>query len=211
MRTPDRSFLAAADVALDLLADPAVEARWAADSVLERMTVGMLACHLGRQLVRAAEILPVPANAAPLDAPEEHYRRAAWVRAPSLDDPANDRSTDAAEAEAGPGPMLDRCRGARREVGQLLEAGGAQDVVTIPWQGWSLRREDFLLTRLVEVVVHSDDLARSVGVATPEFPRDVAGPVLHLLVELSAERHGQAAIVSALARRERMPDTISAF
>ena len=42
----------------------------------------------------------------------------------------------------------------------------------IPWQGWSLTAHDFLVTRLMEIVVHSDDLAASVGLPTPEFPDD---------------------------------------
>ena len=64
---------------------------------------------------------------------------------------------------------------------------------------------------MVEIVVHTDDLARSIDVPTPAFPDDVYRPVLHLLAELATERHGQAALTSALTRRERMPDTVSAF
>lgn len=207
----DRAFLAASEVALDLVGLPVVETRWTDPSALERMTVGMLACHLGRQVVRVREILPVPAAGEPIDAAKEHYHRAAWVRADSLDDPANNRTNDESDAAAGFAALVDRCRAAQREVRALLEGPGAQPVVTIPWQGWSLTRADFLLTRLVETVVHSDDLARSVGVPTPEFPADAYVPVLHLLAELATERHGQAAMISALSRRERMPATISAF
>ena len=46
----------------------------------------------------------------------------------------------------------------------------------IPWQGWSLTAHDFLVTRLMEIVVHADDLAASVGLPTPEFPDDVLVP-----------------------------------
>lgn len=211
MQPTDRAFLAASDIALALVARPEVEARWAAASALERMTVGMLACHLGRQVVRAAEILAAPATGEPIDGVDDHYRRAAWVTAESLDDPANDRTNDEVDAAAGFAATVGRCRAARRDVQALLDASTAPAVVTIPWQGWSLRRADFLVTRLVEIVVHSDDLARSVDVPTPEFPADAYLPVLHLLAELAAERHGQAAMTSALARRERMPATISAF
>lgn len=59
--------------------------------------------------------------------------------------------------------------------------------------------------------MHSDDLARSVDVPTPHFPTDAFRPVAHLLADLAAERHGQAALVSALSRRERQPENISAF
>jgi hypothetical protein len=63
----------------------------------------------------------------------------------------------------------------------------------------------------MEFVVHSDDLAVSVGIEPPTLPEAVLGPVLALLVGVSLQRHGQAAVVRALSRRERAPDTISAF
>ena len=93
---------------------------------------------------------------------------------------------------------------------RLLAAGTACDVVLIPWQGWSLRRDDFLLTRMLEIVVHADDLAVSAGVRTPEFPAGVFAPVRDLLVRLAVKRHGQSAVIGALTRSERT-QAISAF
>jgi len=95
-------------------------------------------------------------------------------------------------------------------IRDLLATGAARDVVLIPWQGWSLRRDDFLLTRLLEIVVHADDLALSVAIATPEFPDEVFVPVRDLLVRLAVRRHGQSAIIGALSRQERSR-AISAF
>jgi mycothiol maleylpyruvate isomerase-like protein len=207
----DGPFLAGAHVVADLLSRDEVVRQWSDDSKLPRMTVGMLACHLGRQLVAAERILPVPAESAPLDEAADHYRRAAWVTAESLDDPANDRTTDEREAAAGHEALLDRTTSALDTVTHLLTTGTAQPVVTIPWQGWSLRRADFLLTRLVEIVVHTDDLARSLAIATPEFPAPTYRPVLHLLADLATERHGQATLTSALSRHERQPSNLSAF
>lgn len=207
----DEVFVAGGRIALDLLERDTVSDRWEEPSVLERMTVGMLACHLGRQFVRAEEILTTPATGQPIPEADEHYRRAAWVTASDLDDPSQDRSTDEAEAAAGPVAMRERSRSALDAVANLLERGAAHYIVTIPWQGWSLHRSDFLLTRAVEIVTHTDDLARSIDVPTPDFPPAFFHPVAHLLVRLSAERRGQAAVTSALTRRERMPATISAF
>jgi hypothetical protein len=72
------------------------------------------------------------------------------------------------------------------------------------------RRPDFLLTRLLEVVVHSDDLAVGVGVPTPEFPGPAFAPVRDLLVRLAVRRHGQSGLISTLARSERVRP-VSAF
>lgn len=68
----DDAFLTGGRIALDLLDRDEVAANWDAPSVLDRMTVGMLACHLGRQFVRAEEILPTPASGEPLAEVDEH-------------------------------------------------------------------------------------------------------------------------------------------
>jgi hypothetical protein len=199
----DTAFLTAATIAHNLVRRAEVADGWQQPSALPKMSVGALACHLGRQPVRAAELLPARTDVRPLDSAQAHYARAAWVRSSSPDDPANDRSTDDAEAELGAAALDVRVADAVAAVRGLLTGGTAQAVVLIPWQGWSLRREDFLLTRLLEIVVHSDDLAVSVGVPTPPFPDDVFTPVQDLLVRLAVVRHGQSAVIATLTRRER--------
>ncbi|MBO0772616.1 MAG: maleylpyruvate isomerase N-terminal domain-containing protein, partial [Actinobacteria bacterium] len=188
---------------LELIQRPEVAGGWERPSALPKMSVGALACHLGRQPVRAAELLPVATGVPPLDSADAHYHRAAWVTSSSPDDPANDRSTDDAEAALGAAALTDRAAGALETVRRLLGGGTACEVVLIPWQGWSLRRDDFLLTRMLEIVVHSGDLALSAGVPAPEFPDAVFAPVRDLLVRLAVHRHGQSAVVSALTRSER--------
>ena len=200
----------AAVVALDLIQRGEVREQWLMPSVLPKMSVGALACHLGRQVVRAAELLPMATDVPPLECADAHYHRAAWVMSASPDDPSNDRSTDDAEAALGAAALADRSAEALETARRLLAAGTARDVVLIPWQGWSLRRDDFLLTRMLEIVVHADDLAQSVGLRTPEFPAEVFAPVRDLLVRLAVERHGQSAVISALTRSERT-QAISAF
>jgi hypothetical protein len=205
----DAPFLTAAALSLGLLGLPQVGGRWASPSALPKMSVGALACHLGRQTVRAAELLCAATDLPSLGSADEHYQRAAWVTTTSPDDPANDRTLDDEEAEQGPAALVART-GSALETARGLLAEGVRDVVPIPWQGWSLARADFLLTRLLEIVVHSDDLAVSVGVPTPEFPEDVFGPVRDLLVRLAVRRHGQSAVIGTLTRTERAR-SISAF
>lgn len=172
--------------------------------------VGALACHLGRQVVRAAELLPVATDVPPLDSVDAHYGRAAWMTSSSPDDSPNDRSVDDAEAALGVAALQQRVSGALQTVCGLLKAGAAGAVVLIPWQGWALPRDHFLLTRMLEIVVHADDLALSIGVPTPQFPEVVFAPVRDLLVRLAVHRHGQSAVISALTRSEPA-GTISAF
>jgi hypothetical protein len=206
----DAVFPIAAAVALEMIQRSEVRDQWLLQSALPKMSIGALACHLGRQVVRAAELLPVATDVPPLDCVDTHYHQAAWVMSASPDDPPNDRTTDDAEAALGAAALADRSSGALQTVQRLLADGAARDVVAIPWQGWSLRRDDFLLTRMLEIVVHADDLALSIGVRTPEFPAEVFAPVGDLLLRLAVQRHGQSAVISALTRSERT-QVISAF
>ena len=81
----------------------------------------------------------------------------------------------------------------------------------MPWQDCSLPVDDFLVCRLLEIVVHADDLATSVGLPTPAFEDEIRDPVLALLAALSARRHGQDHVLRALSRAERAQGPLSAF
>jgi hypothetical protein len=208
--TLDDAFPAGASVCRDFLHGSEMDRRWADPSALPAMSTGALACHLSRQVTRAAELLVTPSDLPVLASVDEHYAHAAWVTSTSPDDPENDRSADDAEASLGHAAMLARLDADLAAVTRILDGGTALDPVPIPWQGWALRRADFLCTRLLEIVVHSADLAASLGVAAPVFPEPAFGPVRDLLVRLAVRRHGQAAVVGTLTRRERT-QAISAF
>ena len=57
----------------------------------------------------------------------------------------------------------------------------------------------------------SDILNRKGSKALTQILIFLVSFVLALLVGVSLQRHGQAAVVRALSRRERAPETISAF
>lgn len=205
-------FVSAARIALELASSPEVRAAWDTESACAGMTVGGLAAHLlGQALstVRLLEAAPVEDEPIPL---LEHYARAAWVRS-GPEDEANtgirDDSNDT--AQGGPGRVLAAGRAAVDRLPGALHAPRNPDQVHVTWQGWSLTTDDFLTTRAMEIVVHSDDLAASVGLDTPEFPEDVVAGVLTLLTGVAVRRHGQAALVRALSRPQRAPRSVSAF
>ena len=81
----------------------------------------------------------------------------------------------------------------------------------VPWQDCCLQLDDFLVCRLVEIVVHADDLAVSIDCPTPQFDDDALDPVMALLATLSAQRRGQDAVLRVLSRAERAQGTVSAF
>ena len=209
-------FPEVARVAADLVRHPEVARRWHDESACAGMTVGGLANHLAGQAANVVLLLSAPSHdAAPIPA-LEHYRRAAWVHT-GLDGEANVEVRTSADAYAGSGPADLEARVSRdldalpAALAPVLDGSRAPDSVLVPWQGWSLTAADFVLTRTMEALVHSDDLAASIGVETPEFPPEAADAVLGLLASVAAERHGQAAVLRALSRPQRSTGPVSAF
>jgi hypothetical protein len=206
------AFLSAVDLTWELATTPQVRDAWGEESSCAGMTVGGLTHHLLNQAVNTAKGLgaePGPEEPIPL---LEHYERAAWVQA-SPEDEVNVgiREGDNEGALAGPDAVLSAARAAVDALPDLLTRPRDPDTVFIPWQGWALSTEDWLTTRMMEMVVHGDDLASSVGLDTPTYPEGVIAPVLGLLSGVAVRRHGQAAVVRALSRPQRAPEVVSAF
>jgi uncharacterized protein (TIGR03083 family) len=205
-------YLATVAIATDLLSDPAVAERWETRSALAGMSVGALAGHLARQVFNVEALLAQ----GPCDQPPisllEHYSRAGWIGA-GLDDEPNVviRQDSAAEAAQGPAALAARVRAAAARLAGSLASQPPDRVVLVTWGPWPLRLDDLLTTRLMEIAVHRDDLACSVGLPTPALPGEVTDAVVVLLCRLAARRHGPTAVIRALSRAERAPATITAF
>jgi hypothetical protein len=202
----------AARTVVELLSRPEVAAQWDQPSALAEWRVSGLAGHLGDQVPLVVRLLgAVESDLEPITL-DEHYRRAAWVGADVDDEVSADiRTAGERGAAEGVEALLERAREAGDRLPEVLAATSPDRAVLIPWQGWALRRDDFLVVRMMEITVHSDDLAASVGVSAPELPDAVLGPVFGLLTRLAVRRHGQSAVLAALARTERAPDRINAF
>lgn len=205
------AFLAAGDHVVRVLEHEEVAVAWERPSALADWSVGGLAAHFASQLPTALRLLRTASGPAPIPL-EEHYARAAWVTA-ELDDEVNVdiRGKGDSLAASGRDAVLAAASEAIAELPGVLVDVPDDHAVLIPWQGWSLSRDDFLTARMMEIVVHGEDVAASVGIAAPPLPPDVLDPVLRLLTRLAVRRHGQAAVVAALTRSERAPRTISAF
>ncbi len=211
--TLDRDALLRATAALGgLVADPAIAERWDDESALAGMTVGGLTRHLVSQPECAVEFLriqPVPPHA-PTVSLAGLYERTDWFHAP----------VDAAENTSIVEDFNAMAAGRQEHSLAILEqaatdlpgaVAGAGATTYVPWQDCCLATDDFLAVRLMEVVVHADDLAVSVGSPTPAFDEDVLAPALAVLALLGARRHGQDAAVRALSRRERAAGPAAAF
>jgi hypothetical protein len=205
-------YLSAAGQAVGLLREPAVAAAWGKPSALAEMTTGGLAGHVAYQIFSVSPALDEPPSDQEPIPLMEHYTRAAWRGAP-LDSEANAGIRARAEdiGSEGAASLAERAGAALADQQARLPGLPADRAVYLPQVGWALSLDDFLTTRMLELAVHADDLAVSAGLATPELPDAAFDPVLVLLTRLAARRHGQAALLRALARAERAPAAINAI
>jgi len=212
--TPVRDgYLQVAATAAELLADPAVAAAWDEPSALERYRVSGLAGHLAGQLFFIARVLDAPVPVEPPIALLDYYTRIPWLTA-GPDDAVHVRiRTGSVQAAAdGPDALSARAAATVERLRTALPAAPADRTVRLdPWGPWSLRLDDFVTSRMIELVVHCDDLAVSVGRPTPPVPGPVVDTVIDVLSRLAVHRHGATAVLRAFSRAERAPATIAAF
>jgi len=212
--TAPEIFLAAAAATRPLVADPAVAAAWAAPSALPGMTVGDLTGHLLRALTTLAAALDAePGPAGPVvDAPG-YFLSIDGLAGPGGADltaplHVGIRARAADEAAGWPGSVVARWDAAAAELGVRLPAADSRSLVAARG-GRPMALTEYAVTRLVELVVHGDDLAASVGLPPPPVGDVAVGLVVDCLVAVALRRHGGPAVVRALARRER--DTVEAL
>jgi hypothetical protein len=207
------AFLASAASAAALLADPAVAAAWDRPSALAKVPVSGLAGHLLSQILVPRELLASQATpGGPPLSVMEHYASTAEADA-GLDSESTVAVHQGWAERAGGGPAAVAGRAAA-ELGPLRVTCAAEPpdrVVYLPWRSWSLRLDDFLLTRTIEIAVHNDDLALSAGVPAPALPAYVQNLVLQTLVRVAVRRHGGTALLRVLTRTERAPASVSVF
>jgi hypothetical protein len=206
------AYLDAAGQAVALLRTPDVAAAWEQPSALAEMTVAGLAGHLAYQIFSVSPALAEPVSEEVPIPLLEHYGRAVWIGAP-LDGEVNAgiRARGEAIGSEGAQSLWERAGAALGEQQSTLPERPGEQAVFMPQAGWALTLDDFLITRTMEIAVHMDDLAVSVGVAARELPDAAFDPVLVLLARLAVRRHGQAALLRALARAERAPAAINAI
>ena len=201
--------LAAVGPTVALIAEPAVGQCWSEASVLAGYRVGGLAVHLAR----AIETIPTYLLADPPE-PDATYVDAAGYYATVLGehDPLDSDFHRAVRERAEE----------RVDGGQLSLV--AQVSVAATWltehprdlqqpirvlDGTAMHLGDYLDTRLTEMLIHSHDLAVSVGLPPPSYSHQAWTVVARVLAETAAARHAPKDLALALARPER--STIGAF
>jgi hypothetical protein len=202
------TYFDALDWALDLIGSEPVAQAWSRPSALAGYTTGGVAAHLVQGgLYRVLDLLAEPE---PSD--RRRVTLGEFFGPNRVDHPDDDDAlfallrTGAEEmASAGPAALVSACATPRVALGACLaleRADRAISLVRVP--DGQVGLSDYLATRVLEVVVHGDDLVASVpGWAPPDPPSPAVEVCLALCVELAGQRVGPMRALRAFTRAER--------
>jgi hypothetical protein len=208
-------YVGAVDWLRGILSRAEVVESWSRPSVVARYTVGGVAAHAVHGVLWLEQVLK--------DAEPVGLRR---VKVPQYlglnrvdggnDDPfgASLRSAAEAFAETGARIVAAAVTVSRDELVTLLGAAPATraiPVIRVP--GAYAPLSEYLPTRILEAIVHGDDVASSVpGLQVPDPPHDAVAVCLNVCVELAQARVGDLESLRAFTRIERaMPDALRVF
>ncbi len=196
MVTVRSTYLAAARVVPEVV--EAVADRWSEPSALDGWTVGGLTGHFVRGVGTVVRYLdrPTPPRGPEMDAVD--YFDSFDLRESGFARSVVRRGDE--EAADGPRALADRVGGWVDELEVRLPRLPIDRRVAV-LDAFALTLDEYLKTRLVELVVHHADLAA--GVEIPEMPATARGVAIEVLVALSRRKHGDRAVVEALSRGER--------
>lgn len=186
---------------------------WTQDSALEGYTVSGLAAHTARAVQTVAAYLdapPPPPEAAVVDAAGYVVRALADHDPVTSDFHTSVRARGDAAAQAGCRAVADAAAEALNLLTPRLSAT-RQDQVIAVLDGIAISLGDYLRTRIVELVVHLDDLSASVGDLTYELDDSAWRITAEVLAAVAVARLGGPEVVRSLSRAERHPGPVCAL
>ena len=159
------AFLATAAEARGLIASREVAAKWREPSALELLDVGSVAGHLARAgfvvigyLDATDPALGVSIDASELLTADQYFERLLAGAAGSTDDlNAGVRARAAEEAAAGQEALVARVDATLQALDERLASEPADRVVAVAG-GITMPLDEYLVTRMIELVAHSSGL-----------------------------------------------------
>lgn len=193
---PTAAFFAAPSAVEDLVDAPQVAGCWDSPSAVEGFSVGALTGHLSSAIRLFEWSLGQPGGPYErIGGLADFYGLNRLERPSDIHAPLHTaiRSHAASVARQGPGVVTEKsCSLVARLEARL--AGEPMSRLVPVWriEGGPTHLSDYLLTRIVELVVHGDDLAQSTR-APFEVPDDAATAVFAVMIELARSRSGDLA------------------
>lgn len=196
------AYLDSLRAARPLLASKELAARWEDESALPGFSVRGLAGHLvraGQAPLFYLDNQPAPDPATVVDAPA-YYRTVL----DAMDATGHAEVIERGEANAteGPAKLLTDHDAAIAALEERLPGIEPTQPISI-FRDVPLGFDDYLVVRICEVVIHTDDLAVSLELDPPDPPPDAAALAIEHLVDVGRLWYGDRAVLMALSRRER--------
>ena len=156
------AFLDAASTALHVLERPELAERWRQDSVLPQLGAAALAGHLVRGMTTVEQYLDGPEPAGAGFSAARYFHTV--IRSADINDPAHQaiRDRGAEAAAGGPAALAGDAGAALGRLSSRLAGVGAGRRLRVAG-GLVMTLDEYLRTRVVELVIHADDLAASLG------------------------------------------------
>jgi hypothetical protein len=201
------SYLDSVDWLVTLLRHDAVLAAWGQPSTIAQYSVGGVAAHAAHGVVWLEQVLN--------DAEPEGLREVTIaeffgpnrVEGTEDEDPFSTALRAAAErfAQAGAALVIAACTTSRSGLaGLLVQASAERAIPVLRVAGGQVPLRQYLRTRVLEVVVHGDDIACSVpGLEPPDPPTAAVDVCMDVCLELARARSGDLGALRAFTRAER--------
>ena len=203
-----RAFREAAEAFGEIVARPEVGKAWEQPSALEGYSVGGIVAHVNAAIGWLGPLLDAPAQPDLRPTPREdllEFFHGLKIDPEAGRHPIHDVLRDQFERAAGHGweSNRDKFLGLIERLSARLEGESADRLLDQrPTAPLIVRLGDYLPTRVLELVVHGDDLATSVGIDA-SFPKSAATVTIDVMLDIARAVHGDLAVVRALSRRER--------
>lgn len=207
------TYLGAVDWLRGIVARTEVATAWSQPSALDQYTVGGVAAHAVHGVLWLQQVLNDTEPVGLTRVTVGEFFGANRVGDAEGGDPLAASLRTAAEAFAHTGPPLvsAACTASRDELVALLSTVSATrpiPIIRVP--GGQVPLCEYLPTRILEVIVHGDDVACSVpGLGVPDPPPAAVEVSLDVCVELARARVGDLPSLRAFTRVERsLPEAL---
>jgi uncharacterized protein (TIGR03083 family) len=202
------ALLASLPTAAALVRRPEVAAAWATPSDLPGYSVGGVAGHLVRAAGRLEQVLDMDPPTGD-DAEFTDWYLANRVATP--EDLGNEFArflVDDGEglAAEGPAALAEELGALAARLPDRLAAEDAERRVNAIRTPKPVKLADYLASRVLEVVVHADDVATGAGIEAPDFATVVGDTAAGFLLRLARSRSGDVAVLRAFTRSDRVAD-----
>jgi hypothetical protein len=201
------TFSDVADCVADLLDDPETAKRWEEPSALRALSVGGLAAHVTMGVAYIHRLLDRPEGSGGSDATTVGVGQ--YLASMKMDDFDADlhryiRDKNERSATYGPERTASRFRELVSTLRDRLQTESGRRLLDMrPTFPWAMSLEDRLRLLVIDLVVHADDLAVSVGRPGSEAPAAASSVAIDGLIAAARFQHGDRAVIRALSRRER--------